>query len=226
MQLTYYGQSCFCVKVNEVNLLFDPYITPNKLAEHININDIDADYILLSHGHDDHVADAAALGLSTGATMIGNFEVITWFENQGIKKTHSMNPGGKWKFDFGTVKCVTAVHSSSMPDGSYGGVACGFVITTNDKNFYFSGDTALTNDMQLIPMFAKMDFCVLPIGDNYTMGAEEAAMAAELVKCKTVVGVHYDTFDFIKIDQQEARGHFSSRGIELRLPAIGETIDL
>jgi len=226
MQFTYYGQSCFCIEVNDKLLLFDPYITPNKLASHININDINADYILLSHGHEDHVADAEALALATGATIIANYEVATWFEKKGINKTHSMNPGGKWTFDFGTVKCVGAVHSSSMPDGSYGGVATGFVITSDEKNFYYSGDTALTNDMQLIPMFAKIDFSVLPIGDNYTMGTEEAAAAAKMLQCKTVVGVHYDTFEYIRIDKQKASAHFKAQNLELKLPAIGETIEL
>ncbi|HMJ45682.1 MAG TPA: metal-dependent hydrolase [Ferruginibacter sp.] len=226
MQLTYYGQSCFCVNVSGKSLLFDPYITPNKLARHININDINADYILLSHGHEDHVADAEAIAHATGATIIANYEVVTWFEKKGLKKNHSMNPGGKWAFDFGTVKCVGAVHSSSMPDESYGGIATGFVISTAEKNFYYSGDTALTIDMQLIPMFAKIDFSVLPIGDNYTMGAEEAAMAARLLQCNKVVGVHYDTFEYIIIDKQKATRHFTSQNVELLLPGIGETIEL
>lgn len=226
MQLTYYGQSCFCVKVSEKILLFDPYITPNKLASHIDINEINADYILLSHGHDDHVADAEALAHSTGATIIANYEVATWFEKRGISKTHPMNPGGKWIFDFGTVKCVSAVHSSSMPDESYGGVATGFVVKSNEKNFYYSGDTALTLDMQLIPKFSKIDFSVLPIGDNYTMGTEDAATAAKMLECNTVVGVHYDTFEYIMIDKQKASAHFVAQGLELKLPFIGETIEL
>jgi L-ascorbate metabolism protein UlaG (beta-lactamase superfamily) len=226
MRLTYYGHSCFSVEVNGKKLLFDPYITPNDLAKHININDIHADYILLSHGHRDHVTDAAAIAKSTGATIIANFEVAMWFAAKGIEKYQPMNHGGKWKFDFGTVKCVNAVHSSAMPDGSYGGNPMGFVIMSNEKNFYYSGDTALTLDMQLIPMFAKIDFSILPIGDNFTMGVEDAAAAAKMVKCDRVIGVHYDTFGFIKIDHAEATGIFKNNGLELLLPAIGETIDV
>jgi L-ascorbate metabolism protein UlaG (beta-lactamase superfamily) len=225
MDLTYYGQSCFSVTVNGKKLLFDPFITPNELAAHIDINTIEADYILLSHGHSDHVADVEAIATRTGATIIASYEVATWFGNKGLKN-HTMNTGGKWKFDFGTVKCVNAIHSSSMPDGSYGGNPLGFVITNDENNFYYSGDTALTLDMQLVPMFADVDFCILPIGDNFTMGIEDAAEAAKMVQCDTVIGVHYDTFGFIKIDHRKAMEYFSSKGIDLLLPGIGNTISI
>jgi len=226
MRLTFYGHACFMVEVNGKKLLFDPFITPNELAKDIHINDIEADYILLSHGHRDHVTDAAAIAKSTGATIIANFEVAMWFAAKGIEKYHPMNHGGKWKFDFGTVKCVNAVHTSAMPDGSYGGNPMGFVITSDEKNFYYAGDTALTLDMQLIPTFANIDFSVLPIGDNFTMGIEDAAAAAKMVKCNKVVGVHYDTFGYIKIDHNEAKNIFKKNDLDLLLPAIGETIDI
>ncbi len=226
MQLTYYGHSCFMAEVNKKKLLFDPYITQNELAKNIDINDIEADYILLSHGHFDHVADAEALAKSTGATIIANYEVAMWYAAKGITKYQPMNTGGSWDFDFGTVKAVNAVHSSSMPDGSYGGNPMGFIIMSKEKNFYYSGDTALTNDMQLIPMFAKIDFSLLPIGDNFTMGLNDAAAAAKMVKCNTVIGVHYDTFGYIKIDREKANEVFASNGLNLLLPSIGETITI
>ena len=226
MHLTYYGHSCFLVEVNGKKLLFDPFITQNELAKHININDIEADYILLSHGHFDHVADAEAIAKSTGATIIANYEVAMWFAGKGITKYQPMNTGGKWTFDFGTVKCVSAIHSSAMPDGSYGGSPMGFIIMADEKNFYYSGDTALTLDMQLIPMFAKIDFSVMPIGDNFTMGINDAAEAAKMVRSNTVIGVHYDTFGYIKIDQVKATAIFKKNDIKLLLPAIGETIDI
>ncbi|RYG52910.1 MAG: metal-dependent hydrolase [Chitinophagaceae bacterium] len=225
MELTYYGQSCFLVNINGANLLFDPFITPNELASHVNINEIPADYILLSHAHSDHVADTEAIANRTGATIIASYEVAMWYEKKGLKY-HPMNTGGKWKFDFGTVKCVSAVHSSSLPDGSYGGNPMGFVIKSDDINIYYSGDTALTMDMQLIPAFAEIDLCILPIGDNFTMGCEDAAEAARMVQCKKVVGVHYDTFGFIKIDKQKSVDSFRMKNIELLLPAIGETISI
>jgi len=226
MNLTYYGHSCFSVTANGKKLLFDPFITGNELAKHIDINTIEADYILLSHGHADHVADAESIAKRTGAKIIANYEVAMWFAGKGIENYHPMNHGGKWSFDFGEVKCVGAVHSSSMPDGSYGGNPMGFIILNDEQNFYYSGDTALTLDMQLIPLFAEIDFAVLPIGDNFTMGIEDAVQAAKMVQTNTVIGVHYDTFGFIKIDHQQATGIFKSQGVELKLVAIGETIEV
>ena len=226
MKITYYGHSCFLAEIKGKKLLFDPFITPNELASHININDIEADYILLSHGHADHVADAEAIAKATGATIIANYEVAMWFAGKGVNNYHPMNHGGKRQFDFGTVKCVSAIHSSSLPDGSYGGNPMGFVINSDEKNFYYSGDTALTLDMQLIPAFASIDFAVLPIGDNFTMDPEDAATAATMVQCKKVVGVHYDTFGYIKINKQQAIDNFKQKGIELLLPGIGDAVEM
>ena len=226
MNLTYYGHSCFSVVINGKNLLFDPFITGNELAKDININNIEADYILLSHAHFDHVADAETIAKRTGATIIANYETAMWFAGKGIEKYQPMNTGGKWKFDFGTVKCVNAVHSSTLPDGSNGGNPMGFIIITDEMNFYYAGDTALTLDMQLIPLFAGIDFAILPIGDNFTMGMEDAVQAAKMVQTKLVIGVHYDTFGFIKIDHQKAIDLFKTNELELLLPAIGETINV
>jgi L-ascorbate metabolism protein UlaG (beta-lactamase superfamily) len=226
MKFTYYGHACFAVQVAGKKLLFDPFITPNELAKEIDIKKIEADYIFLSHGHADHVADCKAIAQNTGATVVGAFEVTEWLARQGVEKTHGMNTGGKWKFDFGTVKCVVAQHSSSLPDGSYGGNPMGFIVTSGERNFYYSGDTALTMDMQLVPRWAKLDFVVLPIGDNFTMGYEDAVEAAEMVQCKNVVGVHYDTFGYIKIDHQKAKQAFGDAGGTLHLPAVGQTIEL
>ena len=226
MKLTYYGHACFAVEANGKNVLFDPFITPNELANEVDINTIKADYILLSHGHGDHVADCAAIAKNNDATVIAAFEVAEWASKQGVAKTHPMNTGGKRTFDFGTVKCVNAIHSSAMPDGSYGANPMGFVLTTNDANFYYSGDTALTMDMQLIPRWAKLDFAVLCIGDNFTMGYEDAIEAARMVQCKKVVGVHYDTFGYIKIDHERVQKAFADAGMTLLLPKIGESIEL
>ena len=226
MNLTYYGHSCFSVEINGKKLLFDPFITGNELAKDININNIEADYILLSHAHFDHVADAETIAKRTGATIIANYETAMWFAGKGIEKYQPMNTGGKWKFDFGTVKCVNAVHSSTLPDGSNGGNPMGFIIITDEMNFYYAGDTALTLDMQLIPLFAGIDFAILPIGDNFTMGMEDAVQAAKMVQTKLVIGVHYDTFGFIKIDHQKAIDLFKNNELELKLPAIGETIEI
>lgn len=226
MQFTYYGHSCFSIRVNGKILLFDPFITGNELATAIDINLIEADYILLSHGHFDHVADAEAIAKRTNATIIANYEVAMWFAGKGIKNYHPMNPGGKWAFDFGTLKCVHAVHSSSLPDGSYGGTPMGFIVMNDEHNFYYAGDTALTVDMQLIPSVTPIDFAILPIGDNFTMGMEDAVLAAKMIQTKMVIGVHYDTFGFIKIDHPKAIDLFSKHELELKLPVIGETIHI
>lgn len=227
MNLTFYGHSCFAVEIQGKKILFDPFISGNDLAKDIDINKIEADYILISHGHEDHVLDVEAIAKRTGAKIVSNYEIINWFAAKGLKNGHPMNHGGKWKFDFGTLRYVNAIHTSSMPDGSYGGNPGGFVIESKEGNFYFSGDTALTYDMKLIPlMAAKIDFCVLPIGDNFTMGYIDAITAAEFVNCERVVGVHYDTFGYIEIDKKEAKQEFERNGKDLILPKIGETISL
>ncbi|TDH25568.1 metal-dependent hydrolase [Segetibacter sp. 3557_3] len=226
MKFSYYGHSCFSVEIAGKNILFDPFITPNELARNIDIDTIQADFIFLSHGHADHIADCEAIAKRTGAKVVCAFEVHEWLNGKGVSNTHPMNTGGKWKFDFGTVKCVVAHHSGGLPDGSYGGNPLGFVFITNDGNFYYAGDTALTLDMQLIPRWAKIDFSVLPIGDNFTMDIADAVVAAEFVNTAKVIGVHYDTFGYIKIDTEKAKAEFEAAGKMLLLPGIGETIDI
>jgi L-ascorbate metabolism protein UlaG (beta-lactamase superfamily) len=226
MKFTYYGHACFAVVAGGKTLLFDPFITPNPLAQKIDAKKVGADFILVSHGHGDHVADLIDIAKRTSATVIAPFEVGDWFEKKGVKNVQAMNHGGAAKTSFGRVKLTAAVHSSSMPDGSYGGNPCGFVVESSEGNFYYSGDTALTLDMQLIGEQTRLKFAVLPIGDYYTMGVEDAVRAAGLVGVKRVVGVHYDTFPPIQIDRDAARKTASAAGIELLLPAIGETIEV
>jgi len=226
MKLSYYGHSCFAVETGGVTLLFDPFIRPNSLAASVDVASIRADYILLSHGHFDHVADAVELARQTGATVISNFEIYTWLGAQGIEKAHPMNHGGSFRFPFGRVKFVNAVHSSVLPDGTYGGNPGGFVVESAEGTFYYAGDTALTLDMQLIAEEYDLAFAVLPIGDNFTMGANDAGRASKLLKCQTVVGVHYDTFPPIKIDHEEAKSAVARHGATLHLPQIGESISL
>ena len=170
MKFTYYGHACFSVQAGGKTLLFDPFITPNPLAKKIDVDKVAADFILVSHGHGDHVADVIDIAKRTGATVITSYEVGTWFEGKGVKNVQAMNHGGAAKTDFGRVKLTSAIHSSSMPDGSYGGNPCGFVIESGDGNFYYSGDTALTYDMKLIGEATKLDFAIFPIGDFFTMG--------------------------------------------------------
>ena len=226
MKLSYYGHSTFLLEIKGLNLLFDPFITPNELAKDIDVNSIPADYILVSHGHEDHVADAVSIAKRTGATVVSNFEIVSWFGVQGVEKGHPMNHGGSWSFDFGSVKYVNAVHSSVLPDGTYGGNPGGFIISTDEGNVYYAGDTALTYDMKLIGDTANISHAILPIGDNFTMGVDDAVIAAEFVGCNEIIGMHYDTFGYIEIDKEEAKGKFSTAGKTLTLLNIGETIDL
>lgn len=226
MKLTYLGQSAFHLITNGINLIFDPMISANPLASHIELSSLSSDYILLSHGHSDHVADAEILAKQNNAKIISNYEVVSWYENKGIAG-HPMNLGGKYPFEFGTVKYVNAVHSSMMPDGSYGGAPGSFVIWNGDKSFYFAGDTALTLDMKLIPMLCPtLDFAILPIGDNFTMGYEDAVLAADFIQCDKIIGCHFDTFGYIKIDHEAAISEFKNAGKELILLKIGQSIDL
>lgn len=225
MKFTYYGQSCFTVDFGGKILLFDPFISGNPLAKDIDINSIKADYILISHGHGDHIADLITIAGNTGALVISNFEIINWVEKQGYTHTHPMN-FGTFTFDFGKVYFVPAAHSSVLPDGSNGGSAGGFVIKNDVESFYYSGDTCLTMDMQLIPRYAKLNVAMLPIGGNFTMDAEQASIAAEFIQCDKIIGLHYDTFGFIKIDHEEAKDIFKKAGKELILVNIGDTISI
>lgn len=228
MTFTYYGHSCFSVKIGKTVLLFDPFIRKNALATKAGADPakIPADYILLSHGHYDHCDDAAAIAKRTGAPVIAGFEVSEWIRKQGVKEVQGMNHGGSATFPFGRVKFVNAVHSSTMPDGTPGGNPGGFVLQTGSGNFYYSGDTALTLDMQLVKKVAKLDFAVLCIGDHFTMGVEDAIQAAKWVGVKNVAGVHYDTFPPIVLDRAAAVKKFKKAGLKLHLPAINSSVKL
>jgi L-ascorbate metabolism protein UlaG (beta-lactamase superfamily) len=223
MKITYYGHACFAAEISGKHLLFDPFITQNPLAKVVDVKKIKADYILVSHAHDDHLADACDLANQTGATVIANFEVTEWLGKEGVKKTHPLNPGGSFSLPFGRAKLVNAIHSSSFSDGTYGGSAGGFVVESSEGNFYYSGDTALTLDMKLISETTKLKFAVLCIGGNFTMDLEDAIRAAGLVQCKDVIGVHYDTFPPIKIDHAAAKEKFKAKGLNLHLLPIDGT---
>ena len=225
MKITFYGHASLGIEVGGKNIIVDPYISPNPKASHIDINALKADYILLTHAHGDHIADVEAIAKNTNATIVSNAEITGYFANKGFK-THPMNHGGSWNFDFGKVKFVNAIHSSSFPDGSYGGNPGGFVIEGEHKNIYIAGDTALTFDMQLIPLRTNLDLSILPIGDNFTMDIDDAIIAADFVECDKILGYHFDTFGYIEIDHQEAVKKFFDAGKDLMLLEIGASIEL
>jgi len=225
MKFTFYGHACFAVETDGKKLLFDPFISGNELAKHIDIDKIEADFILVSHGHGDHVADLARIAKNTGAKVIAAYEVVEWVQKQGVTNAHPMNFGSA-HFEFGKLHFLPAWHSSAMPDGSYGGNPGGFLVHGKERKFYYSGDTCLMMDMQLIPRYAQLDFAILPVGGNFTMDADDAVIASDFIKCNKVIGIHFDTFGFIKIDHEAAKGKFKAQGKELILPNIGETITL
>jgi len=226
MRYTYFGHSCFLVETSGCRLLFDPFITPNPLAASIDVKSIEADVILISHGHFDHVADAVALANQTGAQVIANWEIADWLGKQGVKNTLPMNHGGSVKIPCGHAKMVNAVHSSSLPDGSNGGNPAGFVVESAEGAFYYAGDTALTQDMKQIAEEFDLRFAILPIGDTFTMGAADAAKAAKLCGASMTIGVHFNTFPPIEINREAAMETFQKSHQRLLLPAIGETLTL
>ena len=223
VKVTYYGHSCFAVQVANRTLLFDPFITGNDLAKAVNANAVPADYILISHGHDDHIGDAVDIARRTGAMIVSNFEITEWLRKQGIARVHPLNHGGGWSFDFGRVKLVSAVHSSCFADGTYAGNPGGFVVETLEGNFYYSGDTALTMDMKLIGESTKLKFAALCVGDNFTMGVADAVKAAEFVRCDDVLGVHYNTFPVIQLNSAVAVEAFAAARKRLHLLLPGES---
>lgn len=226
MKITAYGHATFYIEFGNSKLLFDPFISGNPKAPSPDTSFLKPDHILVTHGHGDHIADVESIAKANDSLVVSNYEIINWFGEKGLKG-HPINHGGKKAFDFGTVKYVNAVHTSALPDGSNGGDPGGFVVWNDDQCFYFAGDTALTMDMKLIPMTCpKLDVAILPIGDNFTMGYEDAVHAADFINCDKIIGCHYNTFGYIEIDTQAAIAHFKSKGKELILLEFGQSIEI
>jgi len=225
MKITYLGHASLSIEIGGKHLLVDPFITANELAKSIDISTLKADYILITHAHQDHILDVETIAKRTNAKVISNYEIVMHFGNLKIDG-HPMNHGGSWLFDFGKVTYTQAVHTSSFPDGSYGGQPGGFIIESKEGNVYIAGDTALTMDMKLIPMQTSLDLAILPIGDNFTMGIESAIIASDFVSCSKVLGYHYDTFGYIEIDHEKAIESFKKKNKELILLEIGGHISI
>lgn len=225
MKITFLGHASLQIKIGNNTVLVDPFITGNPKAEAIDVSSLEADYILVTHAHQDHILDVEAIAKRTGAKVISNFEIVTHYGNLGIEG-HPMNHGGSWDFDFGKVKYVNAIHTSSFPDGTYGGQPGGFIIQGEHKTIYIAGDTALTYDMKLIPMQTKLDLAILPIGDNFTMGIEDAIIASDFIDCDKILGYHFDTFGYIEIDHEAAKRKFFEKDKDLMLLEIGESLEL
>ena len=225
MKITFYGHASLGITIADINIIVDPFISVNPKAASIDITTLEADYILLTHAHQDHILDVEAIAKRTNAVIVSNAEIATYYSKKGFQ-SHPMNHGGSWNFEFGNLKFVNAIHSSSFPDGTYGGNPGGFVIEGERKNIYIAGDTALTMDMKLIPMRTKLDLAVLPIGNNFTMDVEDAIIASDFLECDKILGYHYDTFGYIEINKEQSIKQFFDKGKDLMLLNIGESIEL
>jgi len=197
-QLRWLGHGCWLIETNGHRIILDPFLDESPVAP-IKADEVKADYVLISHGHFDHMADAESIAKANAATVIATYEICEWLNRRGVTSTHAMNVGGTHPFPFGRVKMTPAVHTSMLPDGSYGGVAVGFLLLLQDGNVYFACDTGLFLDMQLIGDH-DLALAVLPIGDNFTMGPEDALRAVTLLRPKRVVPVHFNTWPLIAQD--------------------------
>ncbi len=199
-KITWYGHAALGLETSGYHLLVDPFLSGNPVAA-ITPDKVQADYILISHGHGDHVGDAVDIAKRTNATVISNFEIVNWFESKGVKNTHPQHIGGGFTYPFGYLKLTQALHGSQLPDGSNGGNPSGFLLSTKDGHIiYLAQDTGLFGDMRLIGE-EGIDLAVLPIGDNFTMGPTDALRAVKLINPKNVIPIHYDTFDLISQDE-------------------------
>jgi L-ascorbate metabolism protein UlaG (beta-lactamase superfamily) len=200
IQVTWLGHSALQILIGDHRVLIDPFLTGNPLAA-TRPDDLDIDFILLTHGHDDHLGDTVAIARRTGAMVVTNFEIGNWLRDQhGLERLHSLNCGGGVRLPFGRVEFTPALHSSSLPDGTYGGLASGILIFTNEgRTIFDAGDTAPFQEMQWIGD-REIDLALLPIGDYYTMGAAGSLKAIELLRPKAVIPIHYNTYDLIAQD--------------------------
>jgi len=198
VRVTWYSHACLLIETSGTKLLVDPFITDNPLAP-VTADQLDADFIFVSHGHGDHVGDTLEIAKRTGAPVVSNFEISNWMTAQGIENCHPQHIGGGFDYPWGRVKLTIAHHGSALPDGSYGGNPCGFLFYIEGTKIYHACDTGLFYDMKLIGE-ESIDLAVLPIGDNFTMGPDDALRAVKLIEPNQVLPIHYNTFDVIKQD--------------------------
>ena len=228
LTVTWLGHATWKINADGVQIVVDPYLKPNNPSASAVVADLAPQFILVTHGHGDHTADLGALAKASGAQVVCNFESGEWLNAQGVSNVHSMNHGGAFTFPFGRVKMTIAHHSSVLPDGTYAGNPGGFLINFNDgHDVYIAGDTALTYDMRLIGEVGGVDLAILPVGDNYTMGPDDALLAAQFVKAKHVLPCHYNTFPWIEIDvAQFARRLQRETGIDCTVLEVDATLTL
>jgi len=227
MKITYLGHSGFLIETATAKIAIDPFLTGNPVAT-MNAADVKCDYLILTHGHEDHSGDAEEIAKANDATLIANHEIAMYFAAKGVEKVHGMNPGGGFNFPFGRVKMTVAHHSSSVNAGAdvvYMGLACGVVIEADGLRVYHAGDTALFSDMKLIAR-GGIDLALLPIGDNYTMGPDDALDALEFIKPRIAVPIHYNTWPPIAQDAEKFAGEAAASGHEVKVMAPGASMEL
>ena len=225
VKVTWFGHSVAQVETDQVNLLIDPFFTGNDKAS-LTKDEVNPDVIVVTHGHGDHVGDTVEIAKRTGALVISNFEIINWLQEQGVENVHPQHIGGGFNYEWGRLKLTIAHHGSGLPDGSYGGNPAGVLLTVGGKTVYHAGDTGLFYDMKLIGD-EGVDLAILPIGDNFTMGPDDAHRAVELIRPKIVVPIHFDTFDVIQQDAQAWVDRAAKRfDVDARLMAPGDTVEL
>ena len=222
-KLTYFSHSAWKIETNDYTILIDPFLDDNPTSP-VKSSDVKADFIIITHAHGDHIGDAIPIAKANNALIISNFEIANWCGEQGVN-AHPLHIGGARDFPFGKVKLTQAFHGSSFPDGSYGGMPAGVLITVEGKTVYHSGDTSLFGDMKLIAEMNPIDIALIPIGDNFTMGLDDAVKAVEFLKPKKVIPMHYQTFDVINIDPEQFVSRVKKTGVDAQVMAYGSTID-
>lgn len=222
-KLTFLGHSGWLIESEKYNIVIDPFLDGNPLAKH-KASDIKADYIILSHAHGDHTGDAEAIARANDSTIIANFEIANYYGAKNIKN-HTLHIGGGWDFPFGRVKLTPAFHGSSFPDGTYGGMPAGILVKLNGLTIYHTGDTALFSDMQLIGKSA-VDVMLVCIGDNFTMGIDDAVDAVSFVKPKLTIPMHYKTFGFVDVDENDFKNECIKRGFKTELIKVAESLNI
>ncbi len=225
VKVFWYSHACLLIETGQTKLLVDPFLTGNPLAP-VKAEEVEADFVFVSHGHGDHLGDAVEIAKRCNATVVSNFEIQNWISGQGVEKTHPLHIGGGFDFPWGRVKLTIAHHGSALPDGSYGGNPCGFLFYVEDKKIYHACDTGLFYDMKLIGE-EGIDLAVIPIGDNFTMGPEDALRAVKLIQPALVLPIHYNTFDVIKQEPGSwAKQVEEQTGAKVKVLSPGESLEL